>query len=249
MIVDQAIFRASVLNPDHARPEGLTDGIGRNAGRRFDVYRNNVAVSLTEALETAFPIIARLLGSQNFRTLAAVYLRRHPPGTPLMMFYGKEMPDFLSSFEPTSSMGYLPDVARLELALRESYHAEDADPVDSARLQALAPDTLSGATFSLAPSLRLVRSRWPIHSIWRFNTEDNAPKPSMAAEDVLVLRSEFDPMPHLLPVGAGVFVSELLNCRSLQDAAEIATTHAPEFDLSAALSLLIGAGAITEIGD
>lgn len=36
-------------------------------GRRFDVYRNNVASSLTDALEVGFSAIAKLVGQRNFR--------------------------------------------------------------------------------------------------------------------------------------------------------------------------------------
>ena len=249
MIVDQTEFRSALLDPKRDRPLGLTDGAGRPAGRRFDVYRNNVAVSLAEALETAFPVVAQLLGAQNFRTLAGVFLRRHPPSSPVMMFYGDEMAEFLRSFEPTSGIGYLPDVARLELALRHSYHAADAEPVDPDVLGALSPEVLMAARLHLAPSLRLIRSPWPIHAIWRFNTEPGAPKPAMGAEDVAVLRVDLDPSPHLLPDGGGAFIEALLAGATLGEALDIASGGVPDFDLSAVLALLIGAGAITRIGD
>ncbi|MBT8416386.1 MAG: putative DNA-binding domain-containing protein [Silicimonas sp.] len=249
MNVDQTEFRTAVLDPDRRRPKGLTDGHGREAGRRFDVYRNNVAVSLTEALETAFPVIARLLGDQNFRTMAGVFLRKHPPASPLMMYYGAEMPTFLRDFQPTASIGYLPDIARLELALRESYHASDRAPVDPEILQTTAPEQLMALTVTLAPSLRLVRSSWPIHAIWRFNTESDAPKPEMAAEDVVILRSDLDPEPHLLPVCAGIFLGALLAGETFGEALDKTTASSSDFDLSAVLGILIGAGAITAIGD
>ena len=37
--------------------------------RRFAVYRNNVIASLSDALETAFPAIRALLGTQIFAIL------------------------------------------------------------------------------------------------------------------------------------------------------------------------------------
>ena len=248
MIVGQSEFRTALLNPKSFRPEGLQDGVGRPAGRRFDVYRNNVAVSLTEALETAFPVIKRLLGETNFRTLAGVFLREHPPSSPLMMFYGEAMPDFLKWFPPTSKMGYLPDVARLELALRESYHAADSVGIDRSALEAMPTDALMAGGLRLAPSLRLVRSNWPIHAIWRFNTEPDSPKPTMESQDVVVLRFGLDPSPHLLPAGGGHFIAGLQSGQTFGQALEVTTAAEPNFDIAATLALLIGAEAIISIG-
>lgn len=248
MTVGQTAFRDAILDPDALRPAGLSDSNGQAAGRRFDVYRNNVAVSLAEALETAFPTIVKLVGAANFHILAGVFLRQHPPNSPLMMFYGDEMPEFLATFEPAKSLPYLPDVARLELAMRQSYHAADTTPVDPAAFD-IDPEALMASHFSLAPSLRLIRSRFPIHAIWRFNHEEGAPRPAMAAEDIVVLRPDMDPAPHLLPQGGAAFMGALLAGKPLGVAHEIATSETEVFDLAHTLSLLIGAGAITALGE
>ena len=248
MIVDQTKFRQAILDPAVERPAGLSDGQGQVAGRRFDVYRNNVAVSLAEALETAFPTIAKLVGDQNFKVLSGIFLRQHPPSSPLMMFYGQEMPAFLEGFEPAKAIPYLPDVARLELAMRESYHAADHTSVDPAGFE-IAPDALMASTLGLAPSLRLVRSRFPIYGIWLFNHQEGAPKPAAMAEDVVVLRADMDPEPQVLPTGGGAFIAALLDNQPLGVAHETATKDAADFDLAQTLSILIGAGAITTIGE
>ncbi|MEM6386950.1 MAG: DNA-binding domain-containing protein [Pseudomonadota bacterium] len=248
MTVDQATFGQAVLSPEAQRPSGLSDGAGRPAGRRFDVYRNNVAVSLTEALETAFPVIRKLVGDSNFKLLAGTFFRKHPPMSPLMMFYGDEMPSFLETFEPTQSLGYLPDVARLELALRQSYHAADHDPIDPTDLQVLSPDMLMASNLHLAPSLRVVRSNWPIYAIWRFNMDDG-PKPAATAEDVVVLRANMDPKPVLLPPGAGSFLTAITSGKPLGEAFEAAINEVPTFDLSATLALLLGSNSIAKTGD
>ncbi|MCR9114506.1 MAG: DNA-binding domain-containing protein, partial [Rhodobacteraceae bacterium] len=100
MIVDQTEFHDALLDAARTVPEGLQDGQGRPAGNRFSVYRNNVAVSLTEALEVSFPAIVKLIGEENFKKVAGLFLRRHPPTTPMIMYYGAEFPAFLEPFEP-----------------------------------------------------------------------------------------------------------------------------------------------------
>lgn len=244
MNVGQADFTRAILDPDLDVPAGLTDPQGRPAGKRFAVYRNNVAVSLTEALETAYPVIRKLLGEEFFKAMAGVYLRQHPPRSALMMHYGAQFPAFLEEFPPAQSIGYLPDVARLERGLRQSYHAADAAPIDPAILQSMSPDRLMASRLSLAPSLGLVRSAWPIYALWLANTQPDAPKPQMQPEDVLITRPGFDPAPHLLGSGAAAFIAALI---ARQTFAEAISCAGIGFDLTATLGQLLAGGAITDI--
>lgn len=239
----QSAFAAALLDPALPVPEGLRDPQGRPAGRRFAVYRNNVAVSLTEALATGFPVLAALLGDEFFRAMAGVYLRAHPPRSRLMALYGADMPGFLAGFAPVAHLPYLPDVARLELALRESYHAADAAPIDPVRVAALPPERLMAARLRLAPSVRLIRSDWPLHGIWAANSV-GAPAPAMRAESVLVARSGFDPAPHLLPAGGADFLAAILRGDPIATAL---TTAGEAHDLAATLGLLIATGAIADL--
>lgn len=246
MSVSQTTFHTALLDPAEAVPQGLSDGLGQPAGSRFSVYRNNVAVSLTEALELSFPAIVKLLGADNFKSIAGIFLRKHPPETPIMMQYGATFPDFLQGFEPLTHIGYLPDVARLEQAIRVSYHAADTDPINPEALQALPPDALAAARLQLAPSLLLVRSPWPIHAIWAFNMEDG-PKPEAQAQNVIILRPEFDP--GLTPVtdGTATFIAALQADTTLAEASQNAVDTDAEFDLSQALGVLLSGQAITQI--
>ena len=247
MNTGQADFSQALLEPGLAAPVGLMNPNGVQVTKRFDIYRNNVAVSLTEALEAAFPVISKLLGEGNFKTLAGVYLRRYPPGNPILMFYGLQMPEFLQGFEPVQSLAYLPDVARLELALREAYHAADAEPLEPETLQAMPPERLMASRVVFAPAMRLVRSRWPIHSIWRFNMEDGAAKPEPKGENVLLTRPDFDPVLTTLPPGGDAFISALTRGERFGSAVEQATVQIPEFDLTKVLGQLLVGGAIIRL--
>ncbi len=247
MTVAQSEFATALLDAAHPVPEGLRDGKGQPAGRRFDVYRNNVAVSLTEALIAGFPVITRLLGEPNMRALAGIFLRQQPPSSPLMMHYGDGFPEFLGNMEQLSHLGYLADVARLELALRRSYHAADAAPIDPAALAPADPAALLAARMRLAPAAQLVRSDWPIFDIWRFNMEPGAPQPRACAQDVLVTRPEFDPAPAPLPPGGADWIAALQAGASIGEALEMAQAAAPGFDPTETLTLLIRGGAITAL--
>jgi hypothetical protein len=250
MTVTQTTFHDALLDGARAVPAGLSDGRGRPAGNRFSVYRNNVALSLTEALEVGFPAVRALLGQDAFRDIAGIFLRRHPPRTPMLMFYGAEFADFLAGFVPLQHLEYLPDLARLEQALRAAYHAADADPIDPAELQALPPDTLAATRLRLAPSLCLLRSSWPVHGLWRQAVEGQ-PAPEMHPQDTLILRPGYDPEAMVLPAGAAAFIAALHAGQPLAEAAEAGQTEAAQFDLSGALGLLLSGHAITaiQVGD
>lgn len=240
-----AEFLPALRDGAAAVPAGLTDGAGHPAGRRFAVYRNNVAVSLTDAMETGFPCLFRLLGAENFRPLARMFIDRTLPATPLMMHYGAGFAAFLAEFEALRRYPYLPDVARLELALRDSYHAADAVPLDAARLAAADLDALR---LSFAPAVRLIPSDWPLHAIWFHNMADGpAPDPVAGPEHVLITRPAFDPVPHPLSPAEGRFIASLLTDAPLGVAFQTAQLLDPDFDPTRALTLLVTEAALTDM--
>ena len=236
-----SILIPALLDPEAAVPAGLVDTDGRAAGKRFDVYRNNVVVSLSEALAAGFPVIEKLVGPQFFAAMAGVFVRAEPPRSPVLTMYGATFPAFLETFPPVAHLPYLADTARLEYALREAYHAADAAPVAPERFQ---DPRLLEARLTLAPATRLVASRYPVHAIWRANTEPGAPPASGGAQAVLVTRPDWDPKPVVVPHAAGQFVAHLLDGYNFQEALEAA---GETLDLAALLTLLIDNKSITRI--
>ncbi|MEP5729126.1 MAG: DNA-binding domain-containing protein [Sulfitobacter sp.] len=246
-MIDQSAFRAGLLDPEHPVPEGLTDGANNPAGRRFDVYRNNVTLSLIDAMKSAFPLVEKLLGAANFDSLAAVFVREHPPQSPLMMFYGAEFPAFLDQFTPLSHIGYLSDAARLDLGLRHAYHAADVPAFDAAVLQNLNPDALMDATMTLAPATRTIQSDWPLFDIWRYNQDTSTDKPRAIAQDVLITRPEFDPTPHELPKGAAQWLEALRSGATFGAAHDAICNKHPDFDLAASLGIALSTQAFAAL--
>lgn len=240
-----AEFLPALRDPARAVPPGLTDGAGQPAGRRFNVYRNNVTVSLIEALETGFPALNRLIGNANFRTLARGFVAAHPPSSPLMMQYGDALPAYLAKVPALAHIPYLADVGRLELALRDSYHAADHRAMTGPELAAIPSDQLETTRLVLAPSLRLLRSAWPVVEIWAYTMRPGQPKPAGGAQDVAVLRAQFDPEPVALPEGGHAFLTALQTGEALGDAVAAATDAAPDFDPGGMLALLLAHDALS----
>ena len=241
--MNQSLFAAALLDPEAPLPRGIIDPRGRPAPKRFAVYRNKVASSLIDALKAGFPTLVKLLGEEFFAAMALVFLRAHPPRSRILMLYGDELPGFLEGFQPVAHLGFLADIARVEQALRESYHAADSNPLPEAEFQRLLGQDIASLRLRLAPSLRLVRSRWPILQIWAANHE-GGPTPKPVAEDALILRAEFDPRPHLLPPGGAEFIDGLLAGKTLGESLDLAAGHV---DLVAVLGLLITGRAIVGV--
>lgn len=241
--MNQATFAAALLDPDLPLPYGVVDPAGRPAPRRFNVYRNSVTQGLGAALETGFPAVLALVGLAFFRAMALHFLREHPPQGRIMMLYGAEFADFIAGFAPAQGLGYLADVARLEQALRESYHAADATALPAARLTQMSEADLLQARFRLAPSLRLLRSDWPIGSIWAAAL-GFGPPPQMRAEQVMITRKDFDPKPQVLSPEAYDFVVALQRGAPLH----LALAEAGQaLDLGQVLTQLIAADALVGV--
>ncbi|WP_319568130.1 HvfC/BufC N-terminal domain-containing protein [Cohaesibacter marisflavi] len=245
----QASFSSALIKPDHPTPE---DVIGpkpeKKAQKRFGVYRNNVIVSLTEAMMASFPTIAALVGEDYFRAMARVYITNHPPRTAILSRYGDQFASFLDGFEPVQAFPYLGDVARIEFAWQEAYHAADQSPLDPASLQQIPPDRLAELTFTLHPACRLLASPYPAYSIWAAHKQD-APQETMAslpqeAEASLITRPQWDVMAIKLPAGGFAFLNALGEGLTLGQAAAVALEAAPAFDFARNLGGLLETGAL-----
>lgn len=242
----QIDFAAALLDSELPVPAGLIDPQGRAAGKRFGVYRNNVVSSLIEAMRASFPVIHKLLGDENFTNICGLFVRQHPPQSPVLMFFGSAFPDFLEDFPPLAHLPYLRDVARLELAQRHSYHAADATPLGAEVFEGLDDGGLSRARIDLVPSARIVTSAYPIVGIWRFNMIEGAPKPAPEQECALVYRAEFDPAIEAIDAPTAACLAALQAGATLGEALAAADAIAADYDPSTAIGTLLRCGLMAD---
>ena len=158
-----------------------------------------------------------------------------------------KFPEFLQSFAPAASLAYLPDVARLEWAVNRAIHAADAEPLDLARLGAVAPEDQARICFQPHPSITLLAAAYPVDAVWRAVLErDDA---ALAALDIdagpvhlLIERRDCGVEVSRLAGSAWRFAADLCAGRPIETACEAAN----DIDAPAQLAEHLAAGRFIE---
>lgn len=246
----QGVFGQSLLKTSLPMPEGIIGPDGLPAPKRFSVYRNNVLVSLIEALTQNFPSIVAMVGEPYFKALAHVYVEDNPPQSPIMMWYGEAFPNFLQTFEPLAEYPYLSDLARFEWHWLQAYHAADEPVFDATRLNGVSPEELAEMRFEFQSAVMVMQSDWPVVSLAavnRFGTLDPGSVSLEVGEDLLISRPELDVLVTTLRPAAAGFILDLMGGATLGLAAERASERNAAFDLGAVLTDLFQCGAIKDM--
>jgi hypothetical protein len=241
-------FAAALLNPAAPVPQGIVGPNRERDLKRFNVYRNNVLVGLIEALKAAFPAVCRIVGDEFFSAMARVHAALEPPASPVMLEYGATFPAFIEAFEPARSVPYLSDVARLERAWVEAYHAAESTPFALHELGAIDAARLPHVSFALHASLRVVRSPFPVVTLWQMNLDGGVPAATdifRDGEQALVIRPDAEVEVRQVTPGAAIFIECLARGATVAVAASAAHDADPGFDLAQTLSDLFAINAIT----
>lgn len=249
----QAEFAAALLDPAHPGPVGLRCWNGSDPAQRLAVHRNNVSVSLVDALADSFAVVQALVGETFFRAMALEYVRCQPPRSVVLARHGDGLPDFIAQFPPAAGLPYLADVARLEALRSQASQAADALPLRAldATVQAALQDAAqaAGLRLQLHPSAAVLDARHAAVSLWAAHQgllplEDVDP---LQPEAALVVRPDMDVLVLRLPPGGAALVQGLLQRLPLGEAAHAALEADARFDLVANLSLLLQHGAVCAI--
>jgi hypothetical protein len=244
-----AAFAPGLTDPARVTPADVVGPRGKAAIKRYNVYRNNVTVSLIDALAATYPAVQRITGVDFFRAMARFHVRATPPTSPLLFEYGRDFPAFIESYEYAQNMPWLADTARIERAWLDAYHAADAPCLSADALAAVPPERLGDVVFTAHPAALVMRSAYPAVSIFAMNRVEGAATPlrSDASEDALITRPDMEVAVRLLPPGGGVFVKALIDGEPLGAAAAMAIAETPDFDLAGNIAGMIEAGVFTTI--
>jgi hypothetical protein len=178
-------------DPDRCAPPGEMNAA------RAQVYRDLIFANLQTLLSGTFPVLIKILGDEQWRTLVRIFLRDYRAQTPKFGEIAKEFIEFLAADPQALSEGtwppFLVELAHyewVEMALQQS----DAEP--------LAP---SDAALILERPLQVSPLAWPLAYGWPvqlvgpdFQPDTPPARPTLLlvrrAEDWSVKFSELSPL-------------------------------------------------------
>ena len=245
----QRRFFAALLDREYsAAVLLLRQGRGPGAAQRLQIYRNNLFEGLSDALRAVFPVLAQLVGDDFFRPLARRFIAAHPLRAAQLQGFGRELPAFLAGLPTAPDWPYLADVAALEWAWHEVYHAADAAPLRPEHLARVPTARQRDLRLALVPAARLVASPYPMLRIWQAHQGDSDPDFRVSLDDggvrVLLLRRALEIEFVLLAEGEHAWLATLESGQTLAEATLAAINVDAGFDLAAILGRHLSLGSL-----
>lgn len=250
MLDDPAADAAMTVHLLHAGPNAALQ-------ERLGLYRGNVRASRRAALASAYPVLAALVGDAYFNALALAYARAHPSRDADLNRFGAALPAFIERYETDARYAYFGDVARLEWALHVAAFAADAEPLASAKWQAIGAERLMSARLAVHPACAALASRYAALAIWRAHQHTNVDDKSRNAwpEHIdtpcwtLVVRPHWRPAALAHTQAAHEAFVALQRGATLDEALECAFAIDAAFDFASQWRTWIEAGAIVGLRD
>src|SRR5258707_3514558 len=106
--------------------------------------------------------------------MARSHIRATPPNSPLLFEYGREFPVFIERYEYARSMPWLADIARIERAWLDAYHAADGAQMAPAALASVPLEPLTDLVFMPHPATRIVCSKFAAGAIFAAQPSEEA---------------------------------------------------------------------------
>ena len=160
---DDALW--ALLDSNASNASNSSSAAEKSLDRRgLQAYQSHGLALAERALGAAYPVIAQLVGDENFSPLAQHFWRNEPPTCGDMAQWGEGLANFLLAAPQLAAEPYLADVARVEWALHRASFAADASP-DLASFACLSAEPPATPSLTFSPGVWLVASAFPVVSL------------------------------------------------------------------------------------
>ncbi|MBJ7536133.1 HvfC/BufC N-terminal domain-containing protein [Marinomonas transparens] len=234
-------LKAALFSQDNGFYKEIRANSAIEKEARINVYRNNIFVSLMDALADIFPVTQALVGEDFFRAMAREYILLHQPQSPVISEYGDTFSDFIHHFEPAQSLPFLGGLAKLEHSLLQLTNEQEYNTLEREQIAAAFENASDPAQLILAlpPSSKVCTCPFAIGSIYQAHQSDATHKlrdiKTTNSEHLLLAKSHIYAKLYIISQNEAIFINNLLQGKVLGEA----VPDNDNFDLGASLAKLI----------
>ena len=113
-----------------------------------------------------YPVSRKILWPDTFEGAARLFVTMQPPRSPVLLDYGDGFPQFLRNIGHGAAAEYIADIAELEAARTAPITPPTRRRLPRSFRQRFRRTALPDMRLTLHPSLSLLRSRFPVVTVW-----------------------------------------------------------------------------------
>jgi len=206
---------AAQLKPEHLESV-LRPSKTLTAAQRIAIYQEMYPMRMRDALASDYPGLEHFLGNR-FWGFVTAYTSAHPSMAYTLNRLGDHVPAFLGRQKTLKPRTFLKDLARLELAITESFDSKESGRLAAEELEAIAPARLGRSRLVTSASLRLVDLAWnAAEYLDSIRDEDHKhPRPRRARSFLVVVRRDYSVYRFEVREAAFLVLSDLKAGRSI----------------------------------
>jgi hypothetical protein len=174
----QREFQDYLLRGDTAVEARIAGTARVPVATRLGIYAGAYRSRLAEALESNYPVLAKLLGEADFAALAGDYIAAHDSPYFSIRYYGDALAEFLATREDYAAAPVLAELARWEWAMTAVFDAADVPPLSADNLARIPPTQWAQLRFRWHPSVQRLALWWNVPQLWQALSDDGE-RPTM----------------------------------------------------------------------
>lgn len=237
LLDDQARFIAVLQKGPSAFPHGLFADAPERALLGLKAHANTISHARLVALEETYPRTCEHLGDAAFNALSRDFIERTEVRPRKLMQLGLGLADFLA--DRVHDMAAV-DLARIEWAWLQSYHAAEADALQLADLAGLDEQGLLTLGLALHPAAQLIEAQTPLARLMPELAESASP----GMRHLLITRPAHEVLLHPLPDLSADLLTQVHFPTPMRNLLSLAIERAGEAEALPAIFALINAGAL-----
>jgi Putative DNA-binding domain len=154
----------------HGRPFREVARIIRSGRHLEPIEQINIYVSayfyrLLECLKEEFPATLAVIGTNDFASLVREYLVWRPPTEPSIFYAGRYLAEFLRNHNLAKCRPFIAELARLERATLETFHASEAPILTDEEMRAIPAQQWPTIELRSHPGVEILRGQWRVSEV------------------------------------------------------------------------------------